>query len=171
MRGDSDVRNLTVLIAVTGLIAVSASSAGLAADPKTPKTDKALNGWWKPDTAVMAGKELAREELKPRFLRLANGKFMLNQGDQVDEGTFTIDESENPKTISFLVTKGDAKGKTTRGIYELNKGKLRICFDVSGKTCPTKFESKPDSQAFLASYHRMPLKKGVRAQDTGNTEQ
>lgn len=159
------MRNLTVLIVV------SVASVGLCADPKAPKADKALNGWWKPDRAVMAGKELAREELKPRFLELSNGKYMLNQGDQVDEGTYKIDESENPKTISFVATKGEAKGKTTLGIYELSKGKLRICFDVSGKTCPTKFESKPDTQSFLASYHRLPLKRGVRAQDTGNTAQ
>ncbi len=159
------MRNLTVLIVV------SVASVGLCADPKAPKADKALNGWWKPDTAVMAGKALASEELKPRFLELANGKYMLNQGDQVNEGTYKIDESENPKTISFVVTKGEEKGKTIRGIYELERGKLRICFDVSGKTSPTKFESKPDTQSFLASYHRLPRKRGLRAQDSGGTGQ
>jgi uncharacterized protein (TIGR03067 family) len=154
------------------LIVVSVVSVGLCADPKEPKADKALNGWWKPDSAVIAGKEVAHEELKTRYLELSNGKYMLNQGDQVDEGTYKIDESENPKTITFVVTKGDTKGKTTLGIYELDKRTLRICFDTSGKTRPTKFESKPDSQSFLASYHRLPRKgRLMRPQGGGGTEQ
>jgi uncharacterized protein (TIGR03067 family) len=155
---------------VAVLIVVSVTSVGLCADPKAPKADKALNGWWKPGSAVMAGKELPSEELKPRYLALSNGKYILNQGDQVDEGTYKIDESDNPKTISFVVTKGDAKGKTILGIYELNKGSLRICFDVSGKTRPTKFESKPDSQSFLASYHRLPSRNRLRPQGAGGAQ-
>jgi len=152
------------------LIVVSLASVGFCADPKEPKADKALNGWWKPDSAVMAGKDLPREELKPRYLALSNGKFMLNQGDQVDEGTYKIDESDNPKTISFVVTKGESKGKTILGIYELDKGSLRICFDTNGKTRPTKFESKPDTQSFLASYHRLSRKNRLRPSGVGGTE-
>jgi uncharacterized protein (TIGR03067 family) len=138
------------------LIVVSVASVGVCADPKEPKADKALNGWWRPHSAMMAGKELPGEELNHRYLQLSNGVYMLNQGDQVDEGTYKIDESDNPKTITFVVTKGDNKGKTTLGIYEVEKKSLRICFDASGKTRPTKFESKPNTQSFLASYHRLP---------------
>jgi uncharacterized protein (TIGR03067 family) len=169
--GEQDVRNLTVLIVV------SVASVGLCADPKEPKADKAsadkaLNGWWKPDTGVMGGKELSREDLKVRYLALGNGNYMLNQGDQVEEGTYKIDESANPKTISFVATKGDDKGKTTLGIYEVDKKKLRICFDASGKARPTKFESKPDTQSFLASYHRLPNnRRAMRAQGAGGTDQ
>jgi uncharacterized protein (TIGR03067 family) len=139
------------------LIVLAVASVGLCADPKPPKADTALNGWWRPHSAVMAGKELPREELNHRYLKLSNGQYMLNQGDQVDEGTYKIGESDNPKTITFVVTKGDNKGKTTLGIYELNERSLRICLDAGGgKTRPTKFESKPDTQSFLASYHRLP---------------
>jgi uncharacterized protein (TIGR03067 family) len=153
------------------LIVLAVASVGLCADPNPPKADKALNGWWRPHSAVMAGKELPREENNHRYLKLSNGQYMLNQGDQVDEGTYKIGESDNPKTISFVVTKGETKGKTMLGIYELDKGSLRICFDVSGKTRPTKFESKPDTQSFLASYHRLsPGKNRLRAQGAGGTQ-
>jgi uncharacterized protein (TIGR03067 family) len=169
--GEQDVKNLTLLIVV------SVASVGLCADPKEPKADKAsadkaLNGWWRPHSAVMAGKELPGDELNHRYLKLANGEYMLNQGDQVDEGTYKIGESDNPKTITFVVTKGDNKGKTLLGIYEVDKKKLRICFDAGGKTRPTKFESKPDTQSFLASYHRLP-RRGMllRPLEAGGTEQ
>jgi len=156
--GELDVRSLTVLIVV------SVASVGLCADPKQPKAVQALNGWWRPHSAVMAGKELPSEELNHRYLKLSNGQYMLNQGDQVDEGTYKIGESNNAKTITFVVTKGDNKGKTTLGIYELNDRSLRICLDTGGgKTRPTKFESKPDTQSFLATYHRL-----GRPRATGN---
>jgi uncharacterized protein (TIGR03067 family) len=161
------VRNLTVLIVL------AVASVGLCADPKEPKADKtnkALNGWWKPDSGVMAGKQLSSEDLKPRYLSLGNGNYMLNQGDQVEEGTYKVDESENPKTITFVVTKGSDKGKTIQGIYEFDKRLLRICFDASGKTRPAQFESKPGTDLFLASYHRLPSKRRLmRAQGGGST--
>ena len=157
------MRNLAVLIVV------SVASVGLCADPK--KADEALIGWWRPDSAVMAGKEIPREELIHRYLKLSNGEFRLNYGDQLDIGTYKIGESDNPKTITLVVTKGDNKGKTTLGIYELNERSLRICLDTGGgKTRPTKFESKPGTQSFLASYHRLPRKNRLRSLGAGGTQ-
>jgi uncharacterized protein (TIGR03067 family) len=146
---------------VAVLIVLAVASVGLCADPKEPKGDKALNGWWKPQSVVLAGKKIPGEELKPMFLGLSNGNYILNQGDQVDEGTYKVDESANPKTISLVVTRGPDKGKTTLGIYELDNRSMRICLDMSGKTRPTKFESKPDTQSFLANYRNV---KAVKKQ-------
>ena len=57
------------------------------------------------------------------------------------------------------------------GIYELEKGTLKICFDMTGKAHPTKFESKPDTESFLATYQRQTRKmKALRPSSTG-TEQ
>jgi uncharacterized protein (TIGR03067 family) len=152
---------------VAVLIVLAVASVGWCADQKESKGDKALIGWWKPDSAVMAGKDFSGEELRGMYLSLSRGKYTLNNGDLVDEGTYKIDESENPKTITFVVAKGPTKGNTMLGIYELNKSSLRVCFDISGKTRPTKFESKPDTQSFLASYHRQFGKRPARAQNPG----
>ncbi|HEV8066759.1 MAG TPA: TIGR03067 domain-containing protein [Planctomycetaceae bacterium] len=152
---------------VAVLIVLAVASVGLCADPKEPKADKALIGRWTPDSAVMAGKELPSEALKSMHLVLAKGKYTLTNGDQVDEGTYKVDESEVPKTITFV----GAKGKTMFGIYELEKGTLRLCFDTTGKTHPTKFESKPDSQTLLASYHRQTRKnKSLRPAGAGTAQ-
>jgi uncharacterized protein (TIGR03067 family) len=150
------------------LIVLAVASVGLCADPKPPSADKALNGRWTPESAVMAGKELPREELKSMHLVLAKGKYTLTNGDQVDEGTYKVDESEVPKTITFVGTKGQHEGKTMFGVYEMEKGTLRLCFDTTGKTHPTKFESKPDTQSFLASYHRQTRRnKALRPSGSG----
>ncbi len=134
------------------LVVLAVGSVGLCADPKPPKAEKALNGRWTPESAVMAGNELPKEALKSMHLVLGRGKYTLTNGEQVDEGTFKVDDTEVPKTITFVGTKGAQEGKTMLGIYELEDGKLRICFDTMGKTRPVKFESKSDSQVLLATY-------------------
>ncbi len=139
---------------VVVLIVLAVASVGFSADPNPSKADKALGGRWAPRSAVMAGKELPREALKPMSLVFFRGKYTLRNGDQVDEGTYKLDESEVPKTITFVGTTGAQQGKTMFGIYELEKGTLKICVDKSGKAHPTKFESKPDSQVLLATYAR-----------------
>lgn len=155
----------------TVLIVLAVTSVGLCADQKAPKADKALAGRWTPESAVMAGKELPSEALKSMSLVLARGKYTLTNGDQVDEGTYKVDESEVPKTITFVGTKGKHEGKTMFGIYELENGTLRLCFDTTGKTHPTKFESKPDTQSFLASYHRQTRRnKTLRPAGTGTAQ-
>jgi uncharacterized protein (TIGR03067 family) len=161
---ERDVRNLTVLIAV------SVASVGLCADPSNENL-AALNGRWTSDSAVKAGEAYPDNIRKSIRLVLSKGKYTATVGEDVDEGTYKIDDSENPKTITFVVTRGPNKGKTIPGIYELDKGGLRICCDMSGKTRPTKFESKPDTQSFLASYHRQTrMKKALRPSGSGTAE-
>jgi len=158
------VRSLTVLIVV------SVASVGLCADPSNENL-AALNGRWTSESAVKAGEAYPDNIRKSIRLVLSRGKYTATVGEDVDEGTYKIDDSENPKTITFVVTKGPNKGKTIQGIYELDKASLRICCDMSGKTRPTKFESKPDTQSFLASYHRQTrMKRPARPAGSGTGE-
>ena len=158
------MRSLTVLIVV------SAASVGLCADPSNENL-AALNGRWTSDSAVKAGEAYPDNIRKSIRLVLSRGKYTATVGEDVDEGTYKIDDSESPKTITFVVTKGPNKGKTIQGIYELDKASLRICCDMSGKARPTKFESKPDTQSFLASYHRPTrMKRPQRAAGSGTGE-
>jgi uncharacterized protein (TIGR03067 family) len=144
------------------LIVLAVASVGFCADPKQPKADKALTGKWTPASAVLGGKDLPAEALKSTNLVLAKGKYTLTQGDQVSEGTFKVDETEVPKTITFVGTKGEHEGKTMYGIYEVDKTTLKLCFDMTGKAHPVKFESKADSQTFLATYTKSKTAKGKR---------
>ena len=158
------MRNLAVLIVV------SVASVGLCADPSNENL-AALNGRWTSESAVKAGEAYPDNVRKSIRLVLSKGKYTATVGEDVDEGTYKIDDSESPKTITFVVTKGPNKGKTIQGIYELDKASLRICCDMSGKARPTKFESKPDTQSFLASYHRPTrMKRPVRASGSGTGE-
>jgi uncharacterized protein (TIGR03067 family) len=149
------------------LIVVSVASVGLCADP--PKENlAALNGRWICNSAMKGGEALPDNIGKSSGLVLFNGQYTAIVGGDRDEGTYKIDESANPKAITFVATKGPNQGKTIQGIYELDKGSLRICSDLSGKTRPTKFESKPDTQSFLASYQRQTRRNRIRPADSGS---
>ena len=162
------------LIAVASLVTVVSTglvSTGLGATPKSPTGGaKAMLGVWTPEKAVMAGQEFPDEVCKSIRMVLSDGKYVVTVGDKVDEGTYTIDETKSPKTITIVGVKGPNKGKTFLGIYELDHETLKVCYDLSGKALPTSFESKPDTPLFLASYRRQksqhhPIRKtsaGVR---------
>jgi len=141
------------------LLVLAVASVGWCADPKPSKSETALNGRWTPESAVMAGKAFPDEVRKAISLTLFNGKYTVKEGDQVDEGTYTVDETKSPKALTIVGTKGPNKGKTILAIYELDKGSLKVCYDMSGKAHPDSFESKPDSQLFLATYVRQKMAK------------
>jgi uncharacterized protein (TIGR03067 family) len=116
---------------------------------------KALNGVWVPSTAVMGGKAYSSDECKAIHAVFHNGKYSVKVGDETDKGTYTIDESKDPKQLTIVGTEGPNKGKTIPAIFELDKNTLKVCYDMSGKAAPEKFESKTDSKNFLVTYSKM----------------
>jgi uncharacterized protein (TIGR03067 family) len=141
--------------AATLLCIMAMASTGLCAGPKAPaKKTGGLNGRWVLTSGVRFGEQFSDSDGKSINLTLSNGKFTDKIGEQIDEGTYKVDDSKTPKTLTFTGTSGPNKGKTMLAIYELEKGTLTICYDMSGKAFPEKFESKPGTPSFLATYER-----------------
>jgi uncharacterized protein (TIGR03067 family) len=134
------------------LFLVATTSTALCADPKPPKNP--LNGLWKLASGVKAGEKMPEDVQKSIFLMLRNGKYVATVGKQTDQGTYTVDKTKTPATITLVGTSGPNVGKTMLAIYELDKNSLKVCYDLSGKAFPTAFESKPGTQSFLANYER-----------------
>lgn len=64
--------------------------------------------------------------------------------------TAKLDDSKSPRQVDL-----GRNGKTRyQGIYKLDGKKLTICYDRSGKTRPTKFESPADSQIMLLVFEK-----------------
>jgi uncharacterized protein (TIGR03067 family) len=60
-----------------------------------------------------------------------------------EKGTHKIDPSQKPKTINFMPTTSDDKGKTLLGIYELKGNTLKMCVaEPEIKKRPKEFKSK-----------------------------
>jgi uncharacterized protein (TIGR03067 family) len=133
-------------------LAVAASLNALAAAP--PDDAKTLQGSWVPVKGELAGQPMIETVLKTISLKLDNGKYEVSAGGLQDKGTYTVDSTTRPKSMTITGTEGPNKGKTYPAIYELKDDTLRICYDLSGSKRPTEFKSSVGTQLYLVTYHR-----------------
>ena len=148
---------MTNILALILILAASLTAfAGAASDDA-----KAVQGTWTPTKAELAGKPMADDVLKTISLKLDEGKYEVFVGDSPDRGTYALDATTNPKSMSIKGTDGPNKGKTFPAIYELDGDTLRICYDLSGEKSPTEFKTAAGTKLYLVTYSR---KKG-RAKD------
>ena len=133
-------------------LAVAASLTAFAADP--PDDAKAVQGSWTPAKAELAGQPMTDDVLKSISLKLDNGKYEVFVGALPDKGTYTIDSTTKPKSMTITGTAGPNSGKTFSAIYELKGDTLRICYDLSGAKRLTEFKSIAGTRFYLVTYNR-----------------
>jgi uncharacterized protein (TIGR03067 family) len=116
---------------------------------------KSLEGTWTPASAEIGGKSLPDELIKKMKLILKGDDYTVHVGDAIDRGQVKIDVTKKPKAMDIIGTDGPNKGKTFLAIYELEGDKLRVCYDLSGKSRPTEFKAAKEGLIFLATYQRV----------------
>jgi uncharacterized protein (TIGR03067 family) len=92
--------------------------------------------------------------LKSISLKLNNGKYEVSVGGAPDKGTYTLDSTSKPKSMTITGTEGPNQGKTFPAIYELKGDTLRICYDLSGAKRPSEFKSIAGTRLYLVTYNR-----------------
>jgi len=120
----------------------------------SPDDAKAVQGSWKPVSAELAGQPMPDAVLKSISLKLENGNYEVFVGTAPDKGTYTLDASTQPRSMTVTGTEGPNHGKTFPAIYELNGDTLRICYDLSGAKRPTEFKSVAGTKLYLVTYNR-----------------
>jgi len=133
-------------------LTVAASLTAFAADPSDDA--KAVQGSWTPAKAELGGQPMTEAVLKSISLKLANGRYAVSVGGSPDKGTYTLDSTSKPKSMTITGTEGPNHGKTFPAIYELKGDTLRICYDLSGTKRPTEFKSIAGTRLYLVTYHR-----------------
>ena len=123
---------------------------------ETPAEAQAIQGKWRPTSAVLAGQPLPEAVLKSISLKLAQGKYEVFVGEHPDRGAYTLAATATAKLITVTGTEGPNHGKTFPAIYDLNKDTLRICYDLSGAKRPTEFKSVAGTKLYLVTYQRQP---------------
>ena len=139
---------MTRSVCVTLFLALSLSCPSRGDDAES------IDGTWLPSAAELGGEKFPDEVRKAMKLVVADGKYTVTVGKVLDRGTITLDPSKKPKALDIAGTEGPNKGKTILAIYEKTDDTLRICYDLSGKARPTKFETMKDTQLFLVTYAR-----------------
>jgi uncharacterized protein (TIGR03067 family) len=130
---------------------LSFALAVVGADAKDGDT---IQGTWLPATVELAGKPFPDEVRKSMKLVVKGDGYTVTVGKGVDKGTIKLNPSAKPKAMDISGTDGPNKGKTLLAIYERDGDKLRICYDLSGKSRPTEFKTKEGTQLFLVTYQR-----------------
>ena len=133
-------------------LSVAASLTAFAADP--PDDAKAVQGSWTPAKAELGGQPMADAVLKSISLKLDNGKYEVLVGSAPDKGTYTLDSTSKPKSMTITGTEGPNVGRTFPAIYELKGDTLRICYDLSGAKRPIEFKSIAGTKLYLVTYKR-----------------
>jgi uncharacterized protein (TIGR03067 family) len=140
----------TFCLLCTGLV-VTFASAALGDDAK--KDEPKIDGTWLAKTAELGGKKLPEQTVAIIKLTLKKGEYEVH-AESPDRGTVTYDASAKPKEMDIKGVDGPNKGRTILAIYELSGDKLRICYDLTGKSRPTEFKTEPKSRLFLVTYER-----------------
>jgi uncharacterized protein (TIGR03067 family) len=123
----------------------------VAADDKdeVKKEIERFEGTWKFESLELDEAKVPTDSFKDSKLVIKGDKFTYKEGDAEYGGTFKVDVSKKPKTIDITFTAGPEKGKSFKGIYELDGDTYKVCLDPKGKDRPTKFETKKGTGVVL----------------------
>lgn len=139
---------------VGGLAVIASVAATLTCVANDAPDGQAVQGSWTPVKAELGGQPMTPAVLQSISLKLDGSRYEVSVGGHLDEGTYTIDATSKPRSMTITGTDGPNNGKTFPAIYELKGDTLRICYDLSGKQRPAEFESLPGTKLYLVTYQR-----------------
>ena len=111
---------------------------------------RGIEGKWLVVSVELAGQKI--DNLQGAELTLAGGKktFKL-PSDTVEKGTYTLDETKNPKQIDATT---EGKDGTEKGIYALEGDTLKLCLATQGGPRPGEFATKKGTDLILIVLRR-----------------
>ena len=121
--------------------------ATVAADDPPKKDDaETLKGTWKALSVKEGGRNAPEEFVKSMTFNFDGKKYTQKVQDQSEEGDYSIDASQSPKTIDLDIKTGNDQGKKQVGIYKFEDGKLTFIVAKAGsKDRPKSFKLEKDA--------------------------
>lgn len=148
------MRMLTVILAGSLLAMSACTKTGVLPDNHSAEDARAMQGTWKLTRAIFNGERLTGDASLTiggqQYIMIYEGNytpsvFKLGTGGP---NTIWVFHHENP-----LASQG-FWGGTLTGIYELSGDRLRICFDLTGRTYPKDFAAGKGSGQGIFEYQR-----------------
>lgn len=120
------------------------------------KDRKKYEGTWRVTSLEINGNKSSEDDAKKiTVVNKPEGAWILQvDGGKITEGTSEIDPTKNPKTIDFMETEGDNKGRIVLGIYELGDDTRKLCYGEPGKDRPAEFSAPAGSGRVLVEFKR-----------------
>lgn len=140
-----------------GCIVAGIIFAGLTASRGIPAqgAKSETEGTWEIISLERDGKEVKPQ--KDTKLIVTGATFVVKVGDKViAAGTGKLDPTKKPKTIDTVYTEGSDKGKSFKGIYQLDGDTLKFCRPGSPDSDrPTEFKTTAGRGGFVSVYRRV----------------
>ncbi len=115
-------------------------------ETKAKKVRDSFQGTWDVVAMERDGERIANQDVKQLQMIFTDKKLTLNKGDKAAfDALYTVDPAKDPKTITVKFLMGPDEGKTFKGIYSLQKGRLMMCWSESGVKRPTSFTTDAES--------------------------
>jgi uncharacterized protein (TIGR03067 family) len=146
--------SLRIVLAPFLVVLSLASIARSGDDEKVKKARAEMNGTWLPSEAELDGEKLPEKLIKSIKLVVKDEKYTVTVGEQVDEGTVTLDLESDPTGMEIKGTKGPNEGKTIPAIYELKDDVLKVCYNLEGKDRPKEFKTTAGSKFYMVTYKK-----------------
>jgi uncharacterized protein (TIGR03067 family) len=147
-------------ILLCSLVAIVLGSADPAWGDDAKRDADKLQGTWQATEGMSEGKPLTREHVQRLKVVFSGEKMSISpldgDGKKALEYTFRVDPGKKPKAINATRAEGGGKGKTVRGIYELDGDTLRLCLTSRfEKERPTEFAAPEKSGLVLVTLTRV----------------
>ena len=115
-------------------------------DPPKKEDAETFKGTWKALSVKQAGENVPEEFVKSMTFNFDGKKYTQKVQDESEEGDYSIDASQSPKTIDLDIKTGNDKGKKQIGIYKIEDGKLTFIVAKAGSTDrPKSFKPEKDA--------------------------
>jgi RNA polymerase sigma-70 factor (ECF subfamily) len=117
-----------------------------------------LEGTWRVKSLETAGKRVPEDELKVMGWTFRGATLLLSGPGKKIKCAVRLDPSKTPKQIDVTGLEGPPEGKTTRGIYKVEKGRLILCMRDERKADlgrPKEFKADDENGQSLATLERL----------------
>ncbi len=148
---------------VPKVVAPTTDKPAAAAAPKDdapkdkPRADAdaaKIQGTWVAIWVETGGKPAPSDTIKNLSLLITADKIAFNPGGENRQSTYKLDPTKTPKMIELTPQDGPTKGKTLRGLYELDGDRLKLCVQNGEGEEPKEFATKPGTSVRLLVLRR-----------------
>jgi uncharacterized protein (TIGR03067 family) len=119
-------------------------------------TNSELQGVWQVMAMENNGTALPTNDLTGATLTVKGNSYRLGNAIGALTGSFSVDAGKTPKRVNLLPSDGSADGAGVPGIYDLEAGRLRICYGAIGGVCPTGFTTENAERTMITCKRKEP---------------
>jgi uncharacterized protein (TIGR03067 family) len=122
---------------------------GCASTKSNPSGSKSLNGRWAPIRQEIGGKELPAAVFQKQKLVIGDSIYTFS-AESIDKGILIYKNGQ----MDIYGKEGVNAGKHFTAIYKLDKEQLTICYNLTGDSYPSAFETKSRQTLFLSVFKK-----------------